>query len=73
MLSMGFCTTRHWQTSDRLVQELNVCTVAFEIKYLESTKHTYYRKMLMNEILNSFVMCFIGYIELIQRVSIYMK
>ena len=27
MLSMGFCTTRYWQTSGRLVQELNVCTV----------------------------------------------
>ena len=23
----GFCSTRHWQTSGRLVQELNVCTV----------------------------------------------
>ena len=27
MLSMGVCTTRYWQTSSRLVQELNVCTV----------------------------------------------
>ena len=27
MLSMGVCTTRHWQTTGRLVQELNVCTV----------------------------------------------
>ena len=27
MLSIGVCTTRQWQTSDRLVQELNVCTV----------------------------------------------
>ena len=26
-LSIGVCTTRHWQTSDRLVKELNVCTV----------------------------------------------
>ena len=26
MLSMGVCTTRHWQASGRLVQELNVCT-----------------------------------------------
>ena len=26
-LSMGVCTTRHWQMSSRLVQELNVCTV----------------------------------------------
>ena len=24
----SFCTTRHWQTYGRLVQELNVCTVA---------------------------------------------
>ena len=27
MLSVGVCTTRHCQTSIRLVQELNVCTV----------------------------------------------
>ena len=27
MLSMVVCTTRHWQTPGRLVQELNVCTV----------------------------------------------
>ena len=27
MLAMGLRTTRHWQTSGRLVQELNVCTV----------------------------------------------
>ena len=26
-LSMGVCATRYWQTSGRLVQELNVCTV----------------------------------------------
>ena len=24
---MGVCTTRHWQSPGRLVQELNVCTV----------------------------------------------
>ena len=28
MLSMGFYTTRHWQTSGQLVQELDVCTVS---------------------------------------------
>ena len=27
MLSMGGCTTRHWPTSGRLVQESNDCTV----------------------------------------------
>ena len=27
MLSLGVCTTRHWQTSGHLLQELNVCTV----------------------------------------------
>ena len=27
VLSIVVCTTRHWQTSGRLVQELNVCTV----------------------------------------------
>ena len=27
MLSMGACNTRRWQTSGRLVQEINVCTV----------------------------------------------
>ena len=26
-LSMGVCTTRNWQMSGRLVQELNACTV----------------------------------------------
>ena len=26
-LSIGVCTTRHWQTSGRLVQEFDVCTV----------------------------------------------
>ena len=31
MLSRGVCTARHWQTSGRLVQELNVCTVLFNI------------------------------------------
>ena len=28
MLSMGVSPNRHWQTSGRLLQELNVCTVA---------------------------------------------
>ena len=27
MLFMGVCTTSHWQTSGRMVQELNICTV----------------------------------------------
>ena len=27
MLSMNVCATRHWHTSGRLVQELNVCIV----------------------------------------------
>ena len=26
-LSMSVCTTKHWQTSGRLVQDLDVCTV----------------------------------------------
>ena len=30
MLSMDTCSTRHWQTSVRLVQELNVCTVPIQ-------------------------------------------
>ena len=29
MLPIGVCTTRHLETSGRLVQELNVCTVYF--------------------------------------------
>ena len=29
MLAIGVFTTRHWQTSGRLVQEYNVCTVAY--------------------------------------------
>ena len=28
-LFIGICTTRHWQTSGRLVHEFNVCTVLF--------------------------------------------
>ena len=28
ILSTGVCTTMHWQTSGRLVQELHVCTAA---------------------------------------------
>ena len=27
IIHMDVCTTRHWQTSRRLVQELNFCTV----------------------------------------------
>ena len=27
ILVMGICKTRHWQTSARMVQEFNVCTV----------------------------------------------
>ena len=27
MLYKGVCTTQHWQTSGRLMHELNVCTV----------------------------------------------
>ena len=30
ILFMDVCTTRHWQMSGRLVQELNVCTVAVD-------------------------------------------
>ena len=30
MLSNSVCTTRHWQTSGRLVQELDVCTVCMD-------------------------------------------
>ena len=33
MLSMDVCTTRHWQTYGRLVQELNVCTVGVFVGY----------------------------------------
>ena len=29
MLSKSACVTRHWQTSRRLVKELNVCTVGY--------------------------------------------
>ena len=27
MLSLVFCTTRHWQISGSMVQELNCCTL----------------------------------------------
>ena len=29
ILSMGVCTNRLWQTTGRIVQELNVCTVVY--------------------------------------------
>ena len=35
MLSMGVCTTRHWQESSQLVQKLNVCTVVYIIIFKE--------------------------------------
>ena len=35
MLSMCACTTRHWQTSGRLVQESNVCTVAIKCSFYD--------------------------------------
>ena len=31
LLAMGVCTTRHWQTSGRLVQESNVSTVCMYV------------------------------------------
>ena len=31
MLSMGVCTTRHWQKSGRLVQEFNVCMWEYDL------------------------------------------
>ena len=34
MLPMGVCTTRYWPTSDRLVQELNVCTEIYSGTYM---------------------------------------
>ena len=39
MLSMGVCKTRHWQTSGRLVQELNTCTVVD--KYSSNLGHAH--------------------------------
>ena len=38
MLSLGVCTTRHWQMSGRLVQGLNVCTVQHVTKKLSIAK-----------------------------------
>ena len=44
MLSMGICTARQWQTSDRLVQEVNVCTV---IRFqLYTSNHVYHTALL---------------------------
>ena len=36
LLSMGVCTTRHWQTSSRLVQELNICIVLYRAPCITS-------------------------------------
>ena len=40
MLSKGVCTTRRWQTSARLVQELNVCIVPQGVLLGSSYFHT---------------------------------
>ena len=49
MLSMmGVCKTRHWQTSGRLVQKLNVCTVytpVFSFKPIHSVMNNYIRRL----------------------------
>ena len=37
MLSVSVCTTSHWQTSGRLVQEFNACTALFGISWLLQT------------------------------------
>ena len=37
MLCLGVCTTRHWQTSGRLVQGINVCTVALISLFFQGT------------------------------------
>ena len=39
VFSMSICTAGHWKTSGRLVQELNVCTVACEMKYIQWCGH----------------------------------
>ena len=39
MLSMGVCTTRHWQTSGPLVQELNDCTVSVRLHLTVTRLH----------------------------------
>ena len=38
MSSTGVCTARHWQTSGRLVQELNVCNV--KVSKIDQQKET---------------------------------
>ena len=40
-LSMGVCTTRHSQTSGRLVQELNVCAVVVWLCVKYTRFHNY--------------------------------
>ena len=42
LLSMGVFTNKHWQTSGRLVQQLNVCTVCFNINVTLSMPIRYY-------------------------------
>ena len=40
VVSMGACTTRHWQTSSRLVQNLEVCTITGHLKMTDILKRT---------------------------------
>ena len=37
VLSFGVCTTRHCQTSGRMVQQLTVCTVGVNNQFLNNT------------------------------------
>ena len=39
VLYMDVCITSQWQTSGRLVQELNVCTVQVSVKWLFPESH----------------------------------
>ena len=44
MLSISVCTTRHWQTSGQLVQELNLdhCIFRIPISWIEQNENAFY-------------------------------
>ena len=46
ILSKGVCTIMHWQTSGRLVQELNICTVGILSGVFEASLTVYFMSFL---------------------------
>ena len=53
---MEVCTTRHWQTSGQLMQELNVCTVLFMYSHFRVAFNAFYHDCLSDHVPRKCVM-----------------